>query len=221
MVRRFRIIFDQPQLFSFLLILTILPGKPHPRWADPNYYDGDASDKWHTRSQKRGNAAAAALAKQRRQQSPTATTPSIKTEPVSEMQHPNCYYRLSPSPPPSATSTTYSMNIGQAQANAYAQNAYGAACANGNNGNAGYSPAAYSPSSTSSSGLNGLCYLSRHDSALTVCFRAFSKQCISLRRFMCMCLRSRSKSFFRCACTAIRGDVKLPSAPTRSISSPC
>ncbi|KAL5482892.1 hypothetical protein ACEPAI_9487 [Sanghuangporus weigelae] len=133
-----------------------LRGKPHPRWADPNYYDGDASDKWHTRSQKRGNAAAAvALAKQRRPQSPHLATPIIKTEPVADVQHAHCYYRLSPSPPPSATSTTYSMNIGQMQSNQYGTNAYQTTCANGTNGAAGYSPGTYSPSSSSSSGLNG------------------------------------------------------------------
>lgn len=132
-----------------------LRGKPHPRWADPNYYDGDASDKWHTRSQKRGNIAGAALAKQRRQHTPQPGAPLVKTEPVAEVQHSNCYYRLSPSPPPSATSTTYSMNIGHVPSNHYATNAYEAACSNGNSGTTGCSPAAYSPSSSASSGMNG------------------------------------------------------------------
>ncbi|TFY68998.1 hypothetical protein EVJ58_g664 [Rhodofomes roseus] len=30
-----------------------LRGKPHPRWAEPNYCDGDANEKWHSRSSKR------------------------------------------------------------------------------------------------------------------------------------------------------------------------
>ncbi|KLO06269.1 hypothetical protein SCHPADRAFT_694783 [Schizopora paradoxa] len=89
-----------------------LRGKPHPRWADPNYYEGDASDKWHTRSQKR-NAAAAA---KRRPQSPSANEVSVKTEPGADLQHQHhqhqhqangggtsSYYRLSPSPPGGAT----------------------------------------------------------------------------------------------------------------------
>lgn len=28
-------------------------GKPHPRWADSNFCDGDATEKWHSRSSKR------------------------------------------------------------------------------------------------------------------------------------------------------------------------
>ncbi|KAI0947415.1 hypothetical protein AcV7_009852 [Taiwanofungus camphoratus] len=30
-----------------------LRGKPHPRWAEPNFCDGDATEKWHSRSSKR------------------------------------------------------------------------------------------------------------------------------------------------------------------------
>ncbi|KAF7791482.1 hypothetical protein EIP86_002498 [Pleurotus ostreatoroseus] len=28
-------------------------GKPHPRWAEPNYCDGDAAEKWHSRASRR------------------------------------------------------------------------------------------------------------------------------------------------------------------------
>ena len=96
-----------------------------------------------------------ALARQRRQQSPQLAAPIVKTEPVADVQHAHCYYRLSPSPPPSATSTTYSMHMGQMQSNQYGTNAYQTACVNGTNGAAGCSPGTYSPSSSSSSGLNG------------------------------------------------------------------
>ncbi|CCL99743.1 uncharacterized protein FIBRA_01765 [Fibroporia radiculosa] len=30
-----------------------LRGKPHPKWAEPNYCDGDVNEKWHSRSAKR------------------------------------------------------------------------------------------------------------------------------------------------------------------------
>ncbi|KZT09176.1 uncharacterized protein LAESUDRAFT_756818 [Laetiporus sulphureus 93-53] len=30
-----------------------LRGKPHPKWAEPNYCDGDVNEKWHSRSTKR------------------------------------------------------------------------------------------------------------------------------------------------------------------------
>ena len=31
---------------------TILSGKPHPRWADSNFRDGDPNEKWHSRATK-------------------------------------------------------------------------------------------------------------------------------------------------------------------------
>ncbi|KAL6303885.1 hypothetical protein BKA93DRAFT_734316 [Sparassis latifolia] len=31
-----------------------LRGKPHPRWAEPSFCEGDANEKWHSRSSKRG-----------------------------------------------------------------------------------------------------------------------------------------------------------------------
>lgn len=93
---------------------TYSTGKPHPRWADPNYYDGDASDKWHTRSQKRNPGG------KRRLHSPEpglggmggmnglggdlSVGVSVKTEPMAELQQSGgpVYYRLTPSPPPGA-----------------------------------------------------------------------------------------------------------------------
>ncbi|KAH8113484.1 hypothetical protein DFH11DRAFT_302629 [Phellopilus nigrolimitatus] len=134
-----------------------LRGKPHPRWADPNYYDGDASDKWHTRSQKRSNLSTGTV-KPRRLHSPppehagsAVNGVSVKTEPVNDMQHAACYYRLSPSPPPhSAPNAPYSMNIGQLPTDHFAQGPFDV-----NGGAGGCSPVAYSPSSSASSGLNG------------------------------------------------------------------
>ena len=140
-------------------------GKPHPRWADPNYYDGDASDKWHTRSQKRNlngttNGVSSTKSPTSFQQQRRPGEISVKTEPVNDLhahqqaQQQQCYYRLSPSSPA----------LGSAQ--------YG--ITNGTNGNstgghfsfdgstADGSPTSYSPSSpagysgsSSSSVLNG------------------------------------------------------------------
>lgn len=87
--------------FTTPLVFRPPLGKPHPRWADPNYYDGDASDKWHTRSQKRNTAA------KRRPASPGANAVSVKTEPINEQTN---YYRLTPSPPLSSA-------VGQGQGN--------------------------------------------------------------------------------------------------------
>ena len=132
------------------------PGKPHPRWAEQTYYDGDASDKWHTRSQRRGSL----LSRPRRLLTPPAEQHGamVKTEPMGELQQPSCYYRLSPSPPPpSATSTTYSMSMNHLGSNHYGSHGYPLQVTTNGNGIGGNSPVAYSPSSNSGSsgGLHG------------------------------------------------------------------
>ena len=148
---------------------SLYAGKPHPRWADPNYYEGDASDKWHTRSAKRLGAN-----KQRRPQSPgqngngPTSGISVKTEPVNDMQH-SAYYRLSPSPPPnSAVSTTLAYGVNTVQTNHFSSGFDGTVAASGGTGNA-CSPVSYSPSSpadygdsasSSSSGMNGAYHFS-------------------------------------------------------------
>ncbi|TFK71255.1 hypothetical protein BDN72DRAFT_765278 [Pluteus cervinus] len=79
-----------------------LRGKPHPRWADSNFRDGDPNEKWHSRASK-----CTPLAKRRTVDGiddhgggrviSSLLTP-IKTEPTQE-QGPQLY-RFSPSPPP-------------------------------------------------------------------------------------------------------------------------
>lgn len=150
--------------------ISVAPGKPHPRWADPNYYDGDASDKWHTRSQKRnGTLPGTKQGLQQQQRRLTGGAPehpgiSVKTEPVNDLQQQQqqqqqqCYYRLSPSPPPPSSAASsnapYSMGNGTANGQHYG----GAFDGTGADG----SPTSYSPSSpagysgsSSSSGFNG------------------------------------------------------------------
>ncbi|KAJ3492318.1 hypothetical protein NLI96_g80 [Meripilus lineatus] len=75
-------------------------GKPHPRWAEPNFCDGDATEKWHSRSSRRTQAQ---FARQRRefqenngQIDGANATPVVKVEQDASQRH---LYRLSQSPP--------------------------------------------------------------------------------------------------------------------------
>lgn len=75
-------------------------GKPHPRWAEPNFCDGDATEKWHSRSSRRTQAQ---FARQRREfqenggQIDSANgSPVVKVEQDASQRH---LYRLSQSPP--------------------------------------------------------------------------------------------------------------------------
>ncbi|KAI0695300.1 hypothetical protein BC835DRAFT_1406246 [Cytidiella melzeri] len=82
-----------------------LRGKPHPRWAEPNFCDGDATEKWHSRSTRRSQTqqyprrggTGTDSVQTPLQASPTA----VKTEQQSaerQQQHAQLY-RMSPSPP--------------------------------------------------------------------------------------------------------------------------
>ncbi|KAH8091053.1 hypothetical protein BXZ70DRAFT_899062 [Cristinia sonorae] len=75
-----------------------LRGKPHPRWAEPNFCDGDATEKWHSRSSKRSQ-----FHRQKREYPEdnghsvenSMVSAVVKVEPSSEQRR---LYRLSPSP---------------------------------------------------------------------------------------------------------------------------
>ena len=83
-------------------------GKPHPRWADANFRDGDPSERWHSRAAKNS------LHLRRRVRSPdtlarsnqeprglvSASGTPIKIEPIAEIAQPHLY-RFTPSPPAS------------------------------------------------------------------------------------------------------------------------
>ncbi|KAI0770069.1 hypothetical protein C8Q74DRAFT_1203013 [Fomes fomentarius] len=83
-----------------------LRGKPHPKWAEPNFCDGDANEKWHSRSSRRLQYQK--LARDRHDDGgsphmPHANgriPPAIKTEQAND---PNQHqlYRFTPSPPTS------------------------------------------------------------------------------------------------------------------------
>lgn len=83
-------------------------GKPHPRWADANFRDGDPSERWHSRAAKNS------LHLRRRARSPdtlvrsnqeprglvSASGTPIKIEPIADISQPHLY-RFTPSPPAS------------------------------------------------------------------------------------------------------------------------
>ncbi|KAG1858841.1 hypothetical protein F4604DRAFT_1793537 [Suillus subluteus] len=85
-----------------------LRGKPHPRWADANFRDGDPSERWHSRAAKnnmqlrrRGRSDDVL---ERTNQEPrglvSAAGAPIKIEPVTDISRPDLYC-FSPSPPAS------------------------------------------------------------------------------------------------------------------------
>ncbi|KAJ7643662.1 hypothetical protein FB45DRAFT_279702 [Roridomyces roridus] len=86
-----------------------LRGKPHPRWADTNFRDGDPNEKWHSRATKCAPVSSLPVAKRRNGASPDslshhhshppALLPPIKTEPLTAGPHPGLY-RFSSSPGP-------------------------------------------------------------------------------------------------------------------------
>ncbi|KAK7681628.1 hypothetical protein QCA50_015362 [Cerrena zonata] len=78
-----------------------LRGKPHPRWADANFCDGDASEKWHSRSSRRVQSQ---MQRQKREQDDNGHSMDVspvKVEQSADMSH-RQLYRMSPSPPMSA-----------------------------------------------------------------------------------------------------------------------
>jgi len=85
-------------------------GKPHPRWADANFRDGDPSERWHSRAAKnnmqlrrRGRSDDVL---ERTNQEPrglvSAAGAPVKIEPVADITQPHLY-RFTPSPPASYT----------------------------------------------------------------------------------------------------------------------
>lgn len=95
-----------------------LRGKPHPRWADHNFRDGDPNEKWHSRATKGAPAAkrrapspgrgAENLSSRGGRVAPSLLSP-IKTEPTNETS-PNLY-RFSPSPAPSIRYHTFHSDL--------------------------------------------------------------------------------------------------------------
>jgi len=85
-------------------------GKPHPRWADANFRDGDPSERWHSRAAKsnmqlrrrgRSDDVLERTAQEPRGLVSAAGAP-VKIEPVVDITQPHLY-RFTPSPPASYT----------------------------------------------------------------------------------------------------------------------
>ncbi|KAG6889498.1 hypothetical protein C0995_000664 [Termitomyces sp. Mi166 len=96
-----------------------LRGKPHPRWADSSFRDGDPNEKWHSRATK------CAPVHKRRGSSPERTNgravlPSlspIKTEPVNDTS--SQLYRFSASPAPPARYHSFQNDVRSPPSSSY------------------------------------------------------------------------------------------------------
>jgi len=115
-------------LFFFFLFFVFLSciGKPHPRWAESSFRDGDPNEKWHSRATKcvplpkrNGQQVQQQQTSQSQQQLPDdmlrngRAVPSIlspiKTEPTPEANAQ--LYRFSPSPAPSMRYHTFQADV--------------------------------------------------------------------------------------------------------------
>ena len=80
---------------------TVTAGKPHPKWAEPNFCDGDANEKWHSRSSRRLQYQKLPRDRhddgQHLQGANGRIPPAIKTEHANDPSQQNLY-RFSPSP---------------------------------------------------------------------------------------------------------------------------
>ncbi|PCH39818.1 hypothetical protein WOLCODRAFT_116217 [Wolfiporia cocos MD-104 SS10] len=65
-----------------------LRGKPHPRWAEPNYCDGDANEKWHSRSTKRPQS----QYQKGRRDGLLETSAAVKSEQSIDLSRPQLYH---------------------------------------------------------------------------------------------------------------------------------
>ncbi|KAI0301126.1 hypothetical protein B0F90DRAFT_1719396 [Multifurca ochricompacta] len=122
--------------------------KPHPRWADANFCDGDPNEKWHSRASKRPPGMRIDLRRQRSsfdigQPNTSSSHTPIKSEPGDLSQ--NFPYRFSPSPD-SAQASPYQMFPPQNSASAsYHEHAMqygtnGNSSSDGSAGSSSYSP---------------------------------------------------------------------------------
>ncbi|KAI0250998.1 hypothetical protein BJV78DRAFT_1127239 [Lactifluus subvellereus] len=124
-----------------------LRGKPHPRWAEANFCDGDPNEKWHSRASKRPPGMRLDLRRQRSsfdvgQPSASASHTPIKSEPGDLSQ--SFPYRFSPSPD-SAQASPYQMFPPQTPSGSYHEHVmpYGSSGNSSGEGSAGSS--SYSP----------------------------------------------------------------------------
>jgi hypothetical protein len=150
-------------------------GKPHPRWADANFCDGDPNEKWHSRASKRPPGMRLDLGRQRGsfdvgQGNTSASHTPIKSEPGDLTQ--NFPYRFSPSPdsaqaspyqlfpPQTPGSTSYHEHAMQYGTNGTGGNSSG----EGSAGSSSYSPYLQPPGAYHSDAGADPRYRSQHGS---------------------------------------------------------
>jgi len=126
-----------------------LRGKPHPRWADANFCDGDPNEKWHSRASKRPPGMRLDLRRQRStfdQGNASASHTPIKSEP-GDLSNNFTPYRFSPSPD-SAQASPYQLFPPQTPGSAsYHEHAmqYGTNGSGANSSGEGSAGSSYSP----------------------------------------------------------------------------
>jgi hypothetical protein len=153
-----------------------LRGKPHPRWAESTFRDGDPNEKWHSRAtkcsplQKRPAPQAGATAQQQPQEEGLrngravhSLLSPIKTEPSAEA--PNSHlYRFSPSPAPAMRYHTFQADVrsdssssfdGDPRSAAYPTNGNGGVAYHGNSTNGHYTNGSGNSTSAPSSYSDG------------------------------------------------------------------
>ncbi|PIL22705.1 transcription factor [Ganoderma sinense ZZ0214-1] len=106
-----------------------LRGKPHPKWAEPNFCDGDANEKWHSRSSRRLQYQKLPRDRhddgQHLQGANGRGPPAIKTEQANDPSQQNLY-RFTPSPthPTVDGSSGHSYGLYRQQAHGHGQGVY-------------------------------------------------------------------------------------------------
>ena len=116
--------------------LSAPAGKPHPKWAEPNFCDGDATEKWHSRSSRRLQ-----FPKGRdgggRPEDGGRLPPAIKTEQGADPSGQHSLYRFTPSPPHTGVDASgqqyalYGRQTGGAAGGVYSPTDDAAACYTG------------------------------------------------------------------------------------------
>ena len=157
-----------------LTCMLFTAGKPHPRWADANFCDGDPNEKWHSRASKRPPGMRLDLRRQRStldQGNASASHTPIKSEP-GDLSHNFTPYRFSPSPdsaqaspyqlfpPPTPGSASYQEHAMQYGTNGSGGNSSG----EGSAGSSSYSPYLQPPGAYHSDAGADPRYRSQHGS---------------------------------------------------------
>ncbi|KAI0041431.1 hypothetical protein FA95DRAFT_1611018 [Auriscalpium vulgare] len=148
-----------------------LRGKPHPRWADANFCDGDPNEKWHSRASKRPPHMRLNL--QRRRGSDyddVAAGPTpIKAEPGGDMAAAQFPYRFSTSPDSAGASPYHAYPPAAAPPYHEHHLQYGAGSSGEGSGSSSYSPYTQTPAAAAYAYRAHACSDVRGDAAFCPC----------------------------------------------------